>query len=153
MAPDDEQRFLRFVDKAPCGCWLWTGAKDAKGYGFFSVKHRPKRAHRLSYSHFNGVIGPDEVVRHKCDTPSCVNPDHLETGTPTENMQDAIERGRFKFRAAPPGEEHHKARLTNDAVRDIRTGRLSTRKFAKLYGVSQYVVWAVTAGRAWRHVA
>lgn len=148
-----EDRFMRFVSKHPCGCWVWTGAKDAKGYGMFRRMGRTWRAHRLSHAMFKGAVGEHELVRHKCDNPSCVNPDHLETGSPRDNAQDAIKRGRFKFRAAPPGEEHHRAKLTDEAVRDIRTKRMSTRAFAKLYGVSPYTAWAVSAGKAWVHVA
>ncbi len=85
----------KYIPEPMSGCWLWTAALSNKGYGFyFSDGHN--FAHRWSYSHFVGPIPEGLIVRHRCDTPSCVNPDHLELGTQSDNMQDCIKRGRHK---------------------------------------------------------
>lgn len=80
------------------GCWLWSKKLD-HGYGAISVGrvdigHKLVRAHRASVIAFRGVDVFNLHVRHKCDTPSCVNPDHLEVGSHKENMADAVSRGR-----------------------------------------------------------
>lgn len=49
-------------------------------------------AHRVSYELFHRE--KPNIVRHKCDVRRCVNPEHLVSGTPQENVQDMINRGR-----------------------------------------------------------
>lgn len=76
-------------------CWNWTKYRSRAEYGV--VWHNGKHvfAHRVAYELANGTkILEGLVVRHKCDNPPCVNPAHLETGTPADNVQDMMERGR-----------------------------------------------------------
>lgn len=81
----------KYIPKPMSGCWLWTGAVINSGYGAFH-HDRFLLAHRWSYWFHKGEIPSDHVVRHRCDTKTCVNPDHLETGTEVENMQDHARR-------------------------------------------------------------
>lgn len=57
---------------------------------------------------------------------------------------------------APPGEDHPNAKLTEEAVREIRRryarGEASLRKLASLYGVSYHTVHSVVYRRSWKHV-
>lgn len=92
--PSLAERFARFVQKSD-GCWLWTGAKKATGYGFIRVVGVGMRgAHRIAYELANGPIPEGMVVRHTCDNPRCVRPDHLIVGTVADNVRDCAERGR-----------------------------------------------------------
>lgn len=93
----DEDRFMTYVEADPNGgCWLWSGAVAGNGYGAFKYNKRNIGAHRFSISHFKGDIGSQHVL-HSCDTPLCVNPDHMRPGTRSENMVDAIRRGRKRY--------------------------------------------------------
>ena len=77
------------------GCWIWLGAWNHAGYGTLS---RKGSAHRFFYQHHKGPIPEGLLIRHKCDTPACVNPDHLEPGTHKDNSNDRIVRGRQNVR-------------------------------------------------------
>lgn len=76
------------------GCWLWTGSVVTAGYGAISVFRKNTSAHRASYVAFVGEIPTGKLVRHKCDTKLCVNPEHLTLGTHSDNAYDRSERGR-----------------------------------------------------------
>lgn len=90
-----EMRFLAKIEYAENGCWLWRGCiRKPWGYGQMSINNKPVWAHRWSYEHYNGSIPEGHVVMHSCDTPACVNPKHLSTGTHEENMKDMYSKGR-----------------------------------------------------------
>jgi hypothetical protein len=93
----------RIIPEPNTGCWLWLGAINGRsGYG--SAKHPALRknvsAHRISYEiHFGRA--PEELgVLHRCDQPSCVNPDHLFLGTQQDNITDMLRKQRGRFQLA-----------------------------------------------------
>lgn len=91
-------RFFRYV-RVGDGCWLWTGAKNRQGYGVFSEAGRASGttlAPRYAWEFFRDVIPDGKCVLHKCDTPACVNPEHLFLGTRSDNNQDMIAKGRYR---------------------------------------------------------
>lgn len=99
MNQNDFDRFMAHIHKREDGCWEWTGGKTNQGYGLFHfVENKNAKccsSHRTSYKHFIGDCEGLHVC-HKCDNPSCCNPDHLFLGTQSENMQDASRKGRTR---------------------------------------------------------
>lgn len=92
------------------GCWNWTASRLLRG-GYGQLSLRPGvnvPAHRFSWEQLNGPVPDGMIVRHTCDNPGCVNPDHLELGTHADNMADMAQRGRRLGRstgsALPPTE-------------------------------------------------
>jgi hypothetical protein len=78
------------------GCWIWLGAFDKKGYGRISrVSYGTGAAHRYSLTSTVGDIGELHALHH-CDNPACVNPGHLYGGTPRQNTDDMMRKGRHR---------------------------------------------------------
>lgn len=61
-------------------CWVWTFAdgRDSSWYGNWRTSTGEAiNAHRMAWILTNGAIPAGLFVLHRCDTPACVNPDHL----------------------------------------------------------------------------
>lgn len=71
----------------------------------FTVAGQKFRAHRYSYAMLHGMPPSTIDVCHTCDTPQCVNPEHLFVGTRTDNMRDCRSKGRL---ASQPRRTHCK---------------------------------------------
>jgi hypothetical protein len=77
-------------------CWLWNGSTNHGGYGQTYMKYRPVSAHRLAWTLEYGPIPDGAWVLHRCDTRNCVRPEHLFLGTPKDNTQDMLAKGRHR---------------------------------------------------------
>ncbi|MDQ6598076.1 HNH endonuclease [Bacillus salipaludis] len=92
--PTALQRFNEKWTEDENGCHVWKGYKSKVGYGQFKMNKKVYRSHRASFELKKRPLEPGEVVRHKCDNPSCVNVNHLELGTVQDNNMDKLERFR-----------------------------------------------------------
>lgn len=83
-----------------CGCWLWEGAVNSRGYGTVKINGRQDYVHRISWrKHNKCAISKGRVLLHRCDTRRCCNPDHLYPGSHRANMRDMVKKGRQATRA------------------------------------------------------
>lgn len=84
----DIVRFERYYVPEPnCGCWLWTGGLQSSGYGHFITYDKSERsAHRFSYKTYVGPIPEGLTIDHKCNVKICVNPEHLQVMTLSNNV-------------------------------------------------------------------
>lgn len=154
---DFRSRFWANVEKTDT-CWLWRGTRSPKGYGDLMIKSngkwQPRRAHRISWELHYGPIPTGMFCCHHCDTPGCVNPEHLFLGTPKDNTSDMIQKGR-RVSAVPKGEANVNARLTDDKVREIRQrfqAGESQRTLAQLMGVTKSCIRDAIRGKTWKHI-
>lgn len=130
------------------GCWLWLGRVNKLGYGTGRFRDGTAIASRLSFIAFKDLIPTGHRVRHTCDNPSCVNPEHLILGTGDDNMKDKVRRGR-----QARGERHGMARLTEEEVRVIRASSLTQDTLGRKFGVSQVMISRIQLRKAWRHIS
>lgn len=84
------------------GCQIWLGTLDRKDQwdvacrGMIWYKGRFEGVHRVAFKVKKGPIPDGMRVLHKCDTGLCINENHLYAGTPLDNMQDKMKRGRWR---------------------------------------------------------
>ena len=90
-----KERFWKKVKKTDY-CWNWIGNKVGGKwkYGIFLINKKRFRAHRIIWRMINGEIPRGFFICHKCDNPSCVNPNHLFLGTQADNLKDMFKKGR-----------------------------------------------------------
>lgn len=75
------------------GCLIWHGATINSGYGIIGNGDKKLiTVHRLAWILNNGEIPGNLLIRHKCSNKLCVNPEHLELGTHSDNLRDAWAR-------------------------------------------------------------
>lgn len=149
-----------------CGCRLWVAAfVPAMGYGVMFYQGRQQYAHRVAWQLAKGPIPSGLFVLHRCDTPACVNVDHLFLGTTRDNVLDMMAKGRARM-GPPSGDRNpmrlHKgllagarngsAKLTAEQVEEIRAAYAGGAKqvvLARLFGVNQPHISRIVRGDAW----
>ena len=154
-----EKRFWSTVKKGKKNeCWLWLGGPGCRGYGSIStdpvgdnIRGVSLRANRASWIIHYGKISNNLFVLHKCDNPSCVNPNHLWLGTQAQNMADM----RIKKRDSR-GEKHPLSKINKKVVIKIlsekRTKRGDIKKIAEKYDVQESQVRQIRQGDVWKEI-
>ena len=136
-------------------CTLWPRGRTGSGYGAAYVGGKQKLAHRVAYCKAHGIALDDiqgMVVRHKCDNPPCVNPEHLEIGTYKDNTQDCLTRGRGN---RPKGDTHCHAKLTYTLVAQIKARYVpgcrvnGLRAIARELGMNHNAIGSAIRGQTW----
>lgn len=127
------------------------GATLDKGYGQTWENGKSKRAHRASWELYRGQIPKGIFVLHRCDIPSCVNPEHLFLGTNKDNMQDCKNKKRLKP-AIMRGEKHGHSKLKEvEVIAILKDGR-QKKEIAKDYGVHASAIGKIKNGKGWKHI-
>ena len=133
-------------------CWEWKLGKDKDGYGIIAINGKKTvRIHRLSYEINIGEIPEKMCVLHRCDNPSCANPNHLFLGKAKENAIDMVAKGRSLV-----GEKNHKSKLKNGDIFQIREmydkKNISETELAKMFNVTQGMIGFIVRRESWTHI-
>ena len=151
--PSPEQRFWSYVKKTPT-CWLWTGPRTPRGYGYFKIGARRILAARFAWELTHKVRLGRYKSRHTCDNPPCVRFEHIVRGTQRQNVDDCRRRKRFRgWHGAEPGSAHPLARLTPEqasVIKDAPKVRGIQRQLAKQFHVSEAQVSLMRRGLSWK---
>lgn len=137
-------------------CWLWTGTKRGvyPSFGIGSRKDGTKRTVALHRFILSLKLGRKLLPRidacHKCDVPTCVNPDHLFEGTRRDNVLDSVNKGRFN---RPRGAKHVRAKLTEEKVQAILSDSRMHKVLAAEYKVTRSIISKIKSRSIWKHVS
>lgn len=150
----------RCTPEPSTGCWLWTESLGSTGYGecWSTRRGRSIKASRVSFEAFKGTIPEGMFVCHRCDQPSCVNPAHLWLGTQSDNMRDAMSKGRTRGIVTNPsrGVDQHCAKLDDITVECMRvgiaSGAHSQADWVRWLGVRPCTLSEAYRSKTWRHV-
>ena len=151
--PQFKERFLSYFPKnyqdenVIDSCWMWEGAISASKYGSIFYGNKSYLAHRMSYIIFNGPIEIDQLVRHTCDNPCCVNPKHLILGSNSDNIIDMVKRN-----------PRSTITLNEECVKVIKWMLKYQyedglgKKLARLHNVAPSVISRIKTGKRWSWV-
>lgn len=136
-------------------CLVFTGCRRAAGYGLVGASPRKNgtkgnvSVHRVVWEHHHGSIPKELCVCHHCDNPPCVEITHLFTGTPTENMRDAMNKRRLAA-----GERNGQTHLAESDVQRIRRlvrAGSTLRSVARQYGVCHKTILNIATRATWKY--
>ncbi|WP_163258398.1 HNH endonuclease signature motif containing protein [Bacillus paranthracis] len=144
------RRKLIDFDISSTGCFVCKShSENGRGYINFQLNHVKRNMHKFIYEECFGVVPDGLVIRHTCDNPKCINPEHLITGTPQDNSNDKVLRNR-----QTKGGDIKQSKLTDSDVRIIR-GLLDDKSLiyiANMFNVSETTIWNIKHKKTWRHV-
>ena len=142
-------------------CWNWILYTEVTGYAQFGFNCKRAGVHRMSYMLTKGEIPDGLFVLHLCNNPSCCNPNHLELGDHSKNMQYRSKCGRCDM----SGENNSQSKLTEDQVRDIHKIYNEQRKLhpglkqlhitkpiAKNFKVTKKAIDMIINGTRWYYI-
>jgi len=130
-----KKREERYRVDAATGCWNWLGYINPDGYGWTKVKGRAMFAHRFHYEEVKGPVPEGLELDHLCRNGACVNPDHLEAVSHTENIR---RRGITKL-----------TKLLADKICERYEHGEKQYSLARDFGVSQPIVSRIVNNHLW----
>ncbi len=128
------------------GCWLWQLSLN-RGYGIFSYMNTPFSSHLISWMiATNQILQKDLCIRHKCiNQKDCCNPEHLCSGTYSQNALDTSRKG----------EEINTSKLKKENVLEIYKlleQKISIIDISEKFDVTEKTVRCIKNGTAWSHL-
>lgn len=143
-----EERFhAQYRTQSTTGCWIWTGPIGMDGYGKICVRGKHFRAHRFSWELHHDPIPLGLCVCHHCDTPLCVNPQHLFVGTSADNVADRVSKGR-----TARGSRSAQSKLTESqvlAIKRLLAQDVAWSDIAVEFSVAKNTVRNIARGDSW----
>jgi hypothetical protein len=140
----DIEYYLSFTKETESGCKEWQRCLNTDGYARAVIRGNSNgKVHREVCALHTGQDLTGLVVRHTCDNPKCINPDHLVVGSFADNNRDRDKRQR-----------NGQAKLTHDQVRAIRAlaDKFKRTELARMFNVDARTISSTVLGHHWKHV-
>lgn len=146
LTESELKRFWSNVDVLEVNdCWTWSAGCDKDGYGYFCFQGKQFRARRVSYViHVNSQ---PMICMHTCDTPNCVNPNHLRSGTCSDNTKDRNSKNRQAI-----GQRVGTSKLTTNQAQSIVKDTRPVAVIAGHYKIDKGTVSNIKSGSLWKHL-
>ena len=149
------ERLEKRTERLPeCGCWIWMGYVGRKGYGYIGPNPFTKEVmvHRAQWELDHGPIPEGVHILHRCDVPCCRNPEHLFSGSNQDNVDDKMQKGRFKPMI---GSNHGMSFLTDEQVLEIRRRYAAGERqvdLADAFGTDRQRIYQIVHRKQWKHI-
>lgn len=130
---------VKYIIDPNSGCWVWQRCKSPEGYAkSIRVDGHAYAPHRFYYEQKYGPIPAGLALDHLCKNRLCVNPDHLQPVTQTQNTR----RSRI-------------AKLTETDAANIKSmfaQGYSKRRLARMFGVCHTTIADLLNGVTWKDI-
>jgi hypothetical protein len=151
---EDFYNRILIVDEGPNkGCWTFNAANDRDGYPYYNFNKKTTRAHRFSYIISN--YDKEEkinIIRHTCNNPWCVNPNHLVNGSQQENINDKIKDNR-QAKGSKTGTSKITEEQLISVLDKILSGEITkTKQIVTILNISHTNIIDILHGKIWTHV-
>ncbi len=165
------QMFHDKVQIQPNGCHYFMGNVQNNGYMNYYYYREDKRIRYITAHKFGALISgkftEDQIneycVLHDCDQNyethdityrRCCNPDHLWIGTVQDNIQDCINKGRYKKPPRMIGEDNFNATLTQTQAEWVIENhyKITQQRMAEILNLSPSTIQAIHMNKTWKHL-
>ena len=134
------------------GCHICISHRKENGYPIYAVKGKNSSLSRFMYIKHKGPVGEGLCIRHTCDNKSCINPDHLLTGTLQQNNQDMKDRNRYN---PCKGEKNAGAKIKDIDVINMRKEYkegVKQKVLANKYQLHICTIRNIVNRKSWKHI-
>lgn len=137
--------FLKHT-KQQGNCLEWTKCLNTDGYPRTAWNNSSNgKVHRIVWELYNKQSAKNLVIRHSCNNPKCINPNHLVIGTPADNMKDRDSAGRHGANKILPKD-------VNTICSLYSTNLYTQKEIGTLFGINNRTVSSIIKGTHWKHV-
>jgi hypothetical protein len=149
------QLFTHLIDNIidDAGCWVWQKS-CANGHPAFRENGKGKLVRREVWKEMKGEIPAGKIIRMTCETNKCVHPEHMVATTYKEVAEHmgklGLMSGPVRSAKIAAVKRATCAKLTDEAVIEIRTSNETGRKLAEKFKVSQSHISKIQKGKCWR---
>lgn len=114
-------------------CLEWQGCYNTDGYPRISWKGSANgKLHRVVWELHTNKSAKGLIVRHTCDNPKCINPNHLDIGTSLDNVNDRTQRDRT----------HGLKQRDVETIKTLFNNKIySAKELAEMYKVSNRTIY------------